>query len=195
MSVELRRSAAHAPASLADSAVARLQVVTSFWRFWRFCNRGRHVGQIPVQLPRRYRPPEFAWAYLLLVNLLGLGLRLGGRRGVSDLRVTLFQPFRMATVFRGLALVAFSGRLLTLWQKGPGPNAARATLLTVGLAGDCSLVVATLVEVACATLERSPFRPAIRLAVAGVRVGRGSITSRVMIRSQGIGRSWPPSPC
>jgi hypothetical protein len=112
-------------------------------------------------------------AILLAVNLLGLAIAWVAVEGVQDLRVTLFQPFRMATVFRGLALVAVSGHVLRLWRRGAWDDRCRATLLTVGLAGDWTLVVATLVEVACGALERTPSRPAIRFAVAGIVLGWG----------------------
>ncbi|SIO66131.1 hypothetical protein SAMN05444166_7970 [Singulisphaera sp. GP187] len=112
-------------------------------------------------------------AILLGLNLLGLAVAWVAVEWVQDLRATLFQPFRMATVFRGLALVAVSGRLVELWSRGTWAERARATLLTVGLAGDWAFVVATLVEVACTALERTTIRPAIRLALAGTVLGLG----------------------
>ncbi|WP_406697078.1 DUF6798 domain-containing protein [Singulisphaera sp. Ch08] len=116
---------------------------------------------------------RFRLAILLGINLLGLAFAWVAVELVQDLRATLFQPFRMATVFRGLALVALSGHLLKLWSRGTWTDRCRATLLTVGLAGDWTLVIATLVEVTCAGLERTPIRPAARLAVAASVFGWG----------------------
>lgn len=118
---------------------------------------------------------RFRLATLLGINLLGLAFAWVAVEGLQDLRATLFQPFRMATVFRGLALVALSGHLLELWRRGTLADRGRATLLTVGLAGDWAFVVASLVEVACAALERSPVRPSVRLALAGAGLGWGLI--------------------
>jgi hypothetical protein len=52
----------------------------------------------------------------------------------------------MATVARGLALVAVAGRLVQLWNQGDLASRSRATLIAVGLGGDWSLVVATGVD-------------------------------------------------
>ena len=90
---------------------------------------------------------------LLFVNLLSLTLAYVAVEVFADLRVTLFQPFRMATLARGLALVAVSGRLVMLWDRGDYPSRARAVLVAVGLSGDWSLVVATAVELAISLLE------------------------------------------
>src|SRR5262249_52228654 len=57
-------------------------------------------------------------ALVLAGNLAGIGLAWVAVEVVRDLRVTVFQPFRLATLFRGLALVAVSGRLVGLWKDG-----------------------------------------------------------------------------
>ncbi len=90
---------------------------------------------------------------LLFVNLISLTLAYVAVEVVADLRVTLFQPFRMATLARGLALIAVSGQLVTLWDKGDFVGRSRAVLIAVGLAGDWSLVVATGVELAMTLAE------------------------------------------
>src|SRR5207249_7490857 len=51
-------------------------------------------------------PARSRLGIVLAVNLAGLGLAWVAVKGLGNLPVTLFQPFRMATVFRGLALVA-----------------------------------------------------------------------------------------
>jgi len=100
-------------------------------------------------------PPTARWrlAILLAANLAGLALAWVAVERWEDLRITLFQPFRMATVFRGLALVAIAGSILKLWGRGTWADRGRAALLTVGLAGDWALIVATLVELTSRLLE------------------------------------------
>ena len=73
---------------------------------------------------------------LMGVNLASLGLAYLAVEVVGDLRVTIFQPFRMATLARGLALMAVSGRVVGLWEKGGPPAGRRAVLMGVGLAED-----------------------------------------------------------
>lgn len=90
---------------------------------------------------------------LLGVTLLGLGAAWVAIEVVQDLRVTLFQPFRMATLARGLALILISGRAVTLWRRGRLVDRARVGLVAVGLAGDWALVVATLFDVAVAASD------------------------------------------
>jgi len=89
-------------------------------------------------------------AVLMAVNLASLGLAYLAVEVVGDLRVTLFQPFRMATLARGLALVAASGRVLALWDRADFAGRGRAVLIAVGLGGDWTLVVATAVDVGMA---------------------------------------------
>ncbi len=96
---------------------------------------------------------RFRLAALMGVNLASLGLAYLAVEVAGDLRVTVFQPFRMATLARGLALVALSGRVAMLWNRGDFANRARAVLLGVGLSGDWALVVATAVDLGMALGE------------------------------------------
>ncbi len=105
-------------------------------------------------------PPEEAshsrlrLATLLGVNLAGLALAWVGIELVHDLRITIFQPFRMATVARGLCVVIVAGRVAGLWRERTWSGALRGTILLVGLTGDWSLVVATATELAFALTDR-----------------------------------------
>jgi hypothetical protein len=90
---------------------------------------------------------------LLGVSLVGLALAWFGIERLHHLRLTLFQPFRMATIARGLCLVLLSGHWLALWRAGTVWSRIRAGLLAVGLIGDWSLVVVTAFEGVC-VLER-----------------------------------------
>ena len=111
----------------------------------------RHFG---IEEPLSEHPvARLRLAVLLIAALLGLGMAWVAVEGLQDLRVTLFQPFRMATVARGLSLVALAGHVLALWRRGDLAGRGRAALLTVGLAGDWAFVVATLVELAVAAIE------------------------------------------
>jgi hypothetical protein len=64
----------------------------------------------------------------------------------QDLPVTVFQPFRMATLARGLALVLVAGRLAELWEQGGVYPRLRAALIAVSLAGDWTFVVVVAAE-------------------------------------------------
>ncbi len=92
--------------------------------------------------------PRSRLVALLMVNLAGLVLAWVAIEWFRDLRITLFQPFRMATTARGLCLVALSGHVFRLWREGGWTGQLRAGLLLVGLSGDWSLVVATTTELA-----------------------------------------------
>ena len=97
-------------------------------------------------------------AVMLAIILAGLGLAWVAVEVVRDIRVTIFQPFRMATILRGLALAALSGRVLSHWRRGDWIGRARALMLAVGLDGDWSLVVATTFEVALTALDAARSR-------------------------------------
>jgi hypothetical protein len=90
---------------------------------------------------------------LLGVILLGLAAAWVAIERFHDLRITLFQPFRMATVARGVALVLIAGRLLALWERRDWPSRLRAVLIAVALTGDWMLVVVTLAELSATVVE------------------------------------------
>jgi len=105
-------------------------------------------------------------ALLLAVDLVGLGLAWVAVEGLHDLRATLFQPFRMATIARGLAMVLLAGHVRALWVRGDVEGKVRATLLAVGLTGDWALVVVTLAELAVVATGRIAPRWAGAVGVA-----------------------------
>lgn len=90
---------------------------------------------------------------LVAILLVGLACATVGISVVGDLRLTLFQPFRMATVARGLCLVIVAGHLLTLWRSGSVLNRVRAALVLVGFAGDWRLVIVTGFELSMMTAD------------------------------------------
>lgn len=96
------------------------------------------------------QPARARLAILMAVNLASLALAYLAVEVMGNLRVTVFQPFRMATLTRGLALVAISGRVAALWGRGDLAGRARAALIAAGLSGDRALVVATAVDLGMA---------------------------------------------
>ena len=90
-------------------------------------------------------------ALLLLISGLAVAWFLIEKR--HSLRVTVFQPFRMATIARGIALALLAGRIATLWRAGTWLPRMRAILLAVSVTGDWLMVVATLVELAVSSVE------------------------------------------
>ena len=110
------------------------------------------IGRVRVGSDRR-RPltrhsrADPLFALLFAVLLAGLGLSYVMVDVVGDLRVTVFQPFRMATIARGLALIAVSGRCVGLWRMGDGLSPARVLVLSAGLTGDWAFVAAVAFEV------------------------------------------------
>ena len=90
---------------------------------------------------------------MLGLILVGLAIAWSAIEVGHMVRVTIFQPFRMGTVARGIALVLISGRLVTLWQTGSALGRIRAAVLATGFLGDWMLVVATLGEMAVSAIE------------------------------------------
>jgi hypothetical protein len=107
--------------------------------------RGPDVGANPAR--RRL-------LVILGVNLLGLAVAAWAIEGLHNPRVTLFQPFRLATVARGLCLVIISGRVVGLWERGSLASRVRAGILVAGLTGDWAMVVAVAVELSASAAAR-----------------------------------------
>ena len=89
----------------------------------------------------------------LAIILAGLGAAWYAIEVGHQVRVTVFQPFRMATVMRGIALVILAGRLVSLWRTGDWLGRMRAILLAVALSGDWLLVVVTAAELAVSATQ------------------------------------------
>jgi hypothetical protein len=111
------------------------------------------------------------WAVLLTLTLLGLGLAWVAVGPLESLRAAVFQPFRMATVVRGLCLVAIGARAVRLWQRGRGLDQMRAGLLVGGLAGDEAFVVVVLLELGASAAARLSLRASTGTAVVALAGG------------------------
>jgi hypothetical protein len=90
---------------------------------------------------------------VLAVILIGLGVAWCGIDVYHLVRVTVFQPFRMATLVRGITLVFVAGRLMALWRRGDWLGRPRAILIAVGFTSDWLLVVVCLAELAVSLAE------------------------------------------
>jgi hypothetical protein len=112
------------------------------------------VRALATASPGNWPAARIRLALVMAVNLAGLGIAWLGIEVWKNPSVTLFQPFRMATVLRGLALVAASGRVAALWSSGRMVDRARAVLLAAGLCGDWTLVVATAADLAVDATEQ-----------------------------------------
>ena len=112
--------------------------------------RGGDPGSGPIG---RWSPSQRRLTVLLTIILLWLGASWYAIEVRHHLRVTVFQPFRMATIARGIALVLVSGRLVVLWRSGSWLGRLRATLIPFAFGGDWLLVVVTLAELTVSAVE------------------------------------------
>ena len=118
-------------------------------------------------------PARRRFGVLFAVNLASLAAAYVAVEVVRDLRITLFQPFRMAMLARGLALVAVARRVVALWDRSDAIGRGRAVLIAVGLTGDWALVAATVVELAATLAERATGSRRVVAAVGLLTLGGG----------------------
>jgi hypothetical protein len=104
--------------------------------------------------PWSWNAPRVRFGVLLGLNLAGLAAAWLAIEVVQDVRVTVFQPFRMATVARGLMLVLIAGRAMALARGRATLSWCRLGLLLVGLTGDWTLIAATMAETAYSVAAR-----------------------------------------
>ncbi|HZW34091.1 MAG TPA: DUF6798 domain-containing protein [Isosphaeraceae bacterium] len=112
-------------------------------------------------------PARRRLAIVLAIILAGLGVAWFAIEVLHQVQVTIVQPFRMATLARGIALILIAGRLVALCRSGGLMGWWRATLLAMGFLGDWRLVIVTIAELSISALQ------AIRLARAGRAWPRG----------------------
>jgi hypothetical protein len=109
----------------------------------------------------RSPPSRVRLTAILAVTLVGLAGAWVAIEKLHLVRVTVFQPFRMATVARGIALILIAGRVVALWRTTTTMGRLRAILICVSVTGDWLMVVTTLAEVAVS------FTAAVRVRLAG----------------------------
>jgi hypothetical protein len=110
-------------------------------------------GRAGAAAPGAWPPARTRLVAVCAVILVGLGAAWYAIEVRHHVRLTVFQPFRMATLVRGLALIVLAGRLAILWRGGGWLGRTRAILIAVALSGDWLLVVVTLTEVAVSATE------------------------------------------
>ena len=101
---------------------------------------GERIPSTTWPMPRRRLVVSMA------VILLGLVIGWYAIEVLHQVRVTTFQPFRMATLARGMAILIVAGRLVALWGSGEPIGRVRSILLASGFLGDWLLVVVSAAE-------------------------------------------------
>lgn len=120
---------------------------------WADQQPGRKAKTDDARCSAIWPPSRLRSVIALLIILAGLALAWFFIEVRHSVRVTVFQPFRMATVARGIALLLVVGRLLALWQRGTWRGRVRAIVMAVGFIGDWLLVVVTLAELVASIAE------------------------------------------
>jgi hypothetical protein len=86
-------------------------------------------------------------ALMLGCLVAGLGAAWVGVAMVRDFRLTLFQPFRMATLARGVCLLLIAPRIARQWQERTIFARMRAASIVLGLVSDQAFVAVAGAEV------------------------------------------------
>ena len=110
-------------------------------------------GSSAMDAPVSWPAARLRLIAVFAVILIGLGVAWCAIEVLHLVRVTVFQPFRMATLVRGIALVLVSGRLVDLWRRGDWLGRLRAILIAVAFTGDWLLVVVCMAELAVSAAE------------------------------------------
>jgi hypothetical protein len=148
------------------------------WRMPQWLAWGAYFVLAALALGR-WRPERARLVAMLAVILVALLAAWISIESLRLPRITVFQPFRMATVARGLALVFIAGRLVELWHRGDMLARLRSVLVAVAFAGDWMLVVVTIVEAATTLTETlGASRRIASLVFAGLIAGGLCFLSR-----------------
>ena len=112
------------------------------------------LGGVPVEFDRPDLGPRRRLMVLLALLLVGLAAAWVAIE-LGNIRATLFQPFRMATLVRGLCLVLASGPVFVLWNRGTLVGRLRAVVLAFSLRSDWAFVWMMGLEAGFQVVERS----------------------------------------
>jgi hypothetical protein len=108
---------------------------------------------------------------LLGILLIALAAAWVAIEVLGDPRITIFQPFRMATVARGLCLVLIAERIRSLALLGGFGGLLRAALLVSGLGCDGAMVVAVATELTWTLGDRLRVPRTAALSALAVLIG------------------------
>jgi hypothetical protein len=115
-------------------------------------------------------PARRRLAVSLAIILAGLVIAWFAIEVMHHVRVTIFQPFRMATLARGIAIILIAGRLPTLWRSAGPLGRIRAILLATGFFGDWLLVVVTSAELTVSAIDAIESRFADSRFLRGLKI-------------------------
>jgi hypothetical protein len=139
------------------------------WRIPQWLAWGAYLVLAAVAVLRGAKPnrARVQLVILLLVVLVWLAGAWVAIEVAHGLRVTMVQPFRLATLARGLGLVLIAGRLADLLTNAGWFGRTRAVVIALALTGDWSFVVVTLAEVGVGLAEQAG-EPVARLVYGGL---------------------------
>ncbi len=153
--------------ALSASVQSPQHMLPHLWRLPQWLAAGCYLVVSGVSLFDGSGKPSGGRARLLILLatiLLGLIAATIAIERFGSIRVTVFQPFRMATVARGLCLVLMSEHVRSLWNRGVRLSRIRCAVLVAGLTGDWAFVAATLFDASAFLCER--FARRIEVAVS-----------------------------
>jgi hypothetical protein len=120
---------------------------------FRWSQAGPSEASSGMTRPTPWVPARLRLVAMMAVILIALGTAWYAIEVWHHVRITVFQPFRMATLARGIALVFVAGRVMAFWRNGGWLERIRAILIAVALTGDWLLVVVTLAELSVTASE------------------------------------------
>lgn len=152
---------------------------------WRWDQWGAAVCYLAIGLSQVLRTwhdsancANVAFKRLVLLLAVLVCVLLASWVGVvwwGDLRLTLFQPFRLATVARGVCLLIVAPGLAEMWRAGGLWGRMRVLLLVLGLVGDQAWLAAVLAELAARAWEGVSQRVAVGAWVLVLAFGLGHL--------------------
>ena len=141
--------------TIAASIQGPQHMLPHLWRMPQWLAGASYLALAGLTVTTRPRSPVRDRLLALLgIVLAALAAGWFGIEVLQSAKVTLFQPFRMATVARGLSLIVGADLVASRWDRGDGLGRVRALVLVAGVASDWLMVVAVGCELLIALSPR-----------------------------------------